>query len=226
MFLLTAAVLLACVPQATPQLQQHTLHEQSAHYSIDIKYPEIENDDLFNAAVHHAVASLTAPSKKDLPEGAAPDFPEAAYLKGSYSAAILNNGIVSVLLDYDEYAPGAAHPWDVMASVNYDSRTCRVLALSDLFRPGVNYVARISKLAIADLDQGEYADQSIIRHGAGPVASNFKVFTLTDTALVLHFPMAQVAATAAGAQTAVIPLEKLAPWLIKTWLNKTRLRKP
>jgi len=220
MFLLTAAVLLTCAPRAAPQLQQRTLHEQSTHYSIDIKYPEIENDDLFNTAMHQAVASLTDPVKKDLPEGAAPDFPEAAYLKGSYSAAVLDNGIVSVLLDYDEYAPEAAHPWDVMSSVNYDSHTCRVLALSDLFRRGVNYVARVSKLAIADLDQGEYADHTAIRHGAGPVASNFKVFTLTDTALVLHFPMAQVAATAAGAQTAIIPLEKLAPWLNETWLRK------
>jgi hypothetical protein len=41
------------------------------------------------------------------------------------------------------------------------------------------------------------------------------VFTLTDTDLVLHFPMYQVAAGAAREQTAVIPLERLASLLRK-----------
>ena len=102
-----------------------------------------------------------------------------------------------------------------MASVNYDSRNCRVLTLSDLFRPGANYVSRISQLAIAILDQNESADPGAIRHGAGPLESNFKVFTLTDTSLVLHFPMFQVAAGAAGTQTVVIPLDKHTPLLRK-----------
>jgi hypothetical protein len=102
-----------------------------------------------------------------------------------------------------------------MVSINYDSRTCRVLELSDLFRPGVHYLQRLSRLAIAALDQNEFADHHAIRHGAGPAESNFKVFTLTDTALVFHFHMYQVAAGAAGTQSAVIPLDKLAPLLRK-----------
>ena len=102
-----------------------------------------------------------------------------------------------------------------MASINYDSLTCRVLTLASLFRPGVKYVSRLSQLAIAYLDQNEFADRGAIRHGAGPIERNFKVFTLTDTDLVLQFPMYQVAAGAAGEQTVIIPLEKLAPLLRK-----------
>jgi len=41
------------------------------------------------------------------------------------------------------------------------------------------------------------------------------VFTLTDTALVLHFPMYQVVAGAAGEQTVVILMDRLAPLLRK-----------
>ena len=63
------------------------------------------------------------------------------------------------------------------------------------------------------------ADHGAIRHGAGPVESNFKVFTFTDTDLILHFPMYQVAAGAAGEQTAVIPLDKLAPLLRKEFIG-------
>jgi hypothetical protein len=70
-----------------------------------------------------------------MPEVKAGDGPSDGYLNGSYTAAVLKNGIVNVLIDYSEYAPGAAHPWGVMASINYDSRTCRVLTLASLFRP-------------------------------------------------------------------------------------------
>jgi hypothetical protein len=79
----------------------------------------------------------------------------------------------------------------------------------------VNYISRVSQLAIAALEQNEFADRGGIRHGAGPVESNFKFFTLTDTALVLHFPMYQVAAGAAGEQTVEISLNELVPLLRK-----------
>lgn len=213
MILLTTAVLLACVPQTVPQVQQREIHEQGIHYRIDIKYPEMENGDHFNAAVRQTVQSVMKSFPKEITGVRGPGVPVDGYLNGTYNAAILKNGIVSVLLDYDEYTPGAAHPSGVMASINYDSRTGRVLALSDLFRPRVNYLSRLSQLAIASLDQNDFADHRAIRRGAAPIESNFMVFTLTDTTLVLHFATYQVAAGAAGPQTVLIPLDKLAPLL-------------
>lgn len=149
-----------------------------------------------------------------LPKTASEGYPDyGAYLKGRYTARLLKNGVVSVLFQYDEYIPGAAHPWGVMASINYDTRSRRVLALSDLFRPGCNYVSRLSRLSIQALDQHEYAEKSAIRHGAGPVEKNFQVFTLTDTELVLHFQQYQVAAGAVASEEVAIPFSKLAPLL-------------
>jgi Protein of unknown function (DUF3298) len=100
-----------------------------------------------------------------------------------------------------------------MDSVNHDAGAGRVLALSDLFRPSADYLSRLSELAIAALKQQEYADKYAVDRGAAPVESNFRVFTLTDTSLVLHFPTYQVAAGAAGPQSVVIPLATLAPLL-------------
>ena len=88
-----------------------------------------------------------------------------------------------------------------------------MLALADLFRPGSHYVAYLSKLAIRSLEQHEYAAKEAIRHGAGPVASNFKVFTLTDTELLLHFQQYQVASGAVPSEQVAIPLTTLAPML-------------
>jgi hypothetical protein len=139
-------------------------------------------------------------------------------VKGKYTAEILNSGVISVLLDYEENASTSVHPWGVMASINYDTRSGRLLALSDLFRPRSNYVSRLSKISIHELDQHEYAVKSTVRHGAGPVEKNFRVFTLTNTALVLHFQQYQVAAGAMPAEAVSIPLIKLADLLREEYL--------
>jgi hypothetical protein len=124
------------------------------------------------------------------------------------------------LFDSDEYTPGAAHPWGVMASINYDTRSGRLLTLSDLFRPDCNYLSRLSEISVHQLEQHEYAEESAIRHGAGPVEKNFQVFTLTDTELVLHFQQYQVAAGAVPSEQVSIPLKKLSPLLRKNYLAK------
>ncbi len=216
MLLFTAAVMLAYLPQTVPQVQQREIHEPGVHYAIDVKYPEIQRANRFNAAVHRALDEVTnkfkrAMSKETASKETAADGPVDGYLKGTYHATLLKHGVVSVLLDFDIYIPGAAHPSGEMVSINYDHRSGRVLALSDLFRSGVNYLPRLSQLAMAALDQNEFADRHAIRQGAGPDERNFQVFPLTDTALVLHFPTYQVAAGAAGPQRVIIPLDKLVP---------------
>lgn len=195
-------------------LQEHELNQHDDWWSVKIKYPQIDGDATFNEAVSQSVTAIRDKFREELPTTATTGYPDyGAYLNGTYTAKVLTNGIVSVLFDYDEYTPGAAHPWGVMASVNYDTRNHRVLALADLFRPGSDYVAHLSTLAIGTLEQHEYAEKEAIRHGAGPVASNFKVFTLTDTELLLHFQQYQVAPGAEPSEQVAIPLTTLASML-------------
>lgn len=212
MHFIVLALLAICEPQPSLGLQQHEMRELATDYSIQVKYPEIPHAPEFNRAVLGAINSLVA----DLKHNSTGDDEKNRFrnsLRGSYKAEVLKNGIVSVLLDYSEDASTAVHPWGVMAVVNYDSRTCRVLKLSDLFQPGTDYVARISQLAIEALKRNEFAEPTAIEHGAGPVENNFRFFTLTDTSLVLNFPMYQVAAGAAGDQIVEIPFAQLAPLL-------------
>ena len=212
------AAMLTAGPQATIKLQDRQIRQHDDWWSIDIKYPEFEGADVFNMAVSQNVTANLNNFKKELPKTATTGYPDyGAYLKATYTAQVLKNGVVSVLFDYDEYAPGAVHPWGVLASINYDTRVRRVIALSDLFRPQSHYVSRLSGLAIESLDKNDYADKHAIRDGAGPVESNFKVFTLTDTDLVLHFQQYQVAAGAMGSEQVVIPLTRLAPLLRKQY---------
>jgi hypothetical protein len=221
--LLSIVQIVACVAvsYSNPalKLQERELSQHDNWWSMEIKYPIIEGDSTFNTAVLQDVNTTADAFRRGLSRTASKDYPDyGAYLKGSYKAQILKNGIVTVLFDFDEYTPGAAHPWGVMASINYDTRSQRLLTLSDLFRPDCNYVSRLSEISIHELEQHEYAEESAIRHGAGPVKKNFQVFTLTDTELVLHFQQYQVAAGAVLSEQVSISLEKLAPLLRKDYL--------
>ena len=184
-------------------------------WSITIKYPSIASLPKFNAAVIRQVHATAAKFLKEFPGSPSEQFSNySSYLNGVCTARVLRNGIISVLCDYGEYVAGAAHPWEVVTSVNYDSRTSRVLKLADLFNPGADYVSRLSKLSSELLMQRpEIPDEQSIRNGAGPVEQNFQVFTLTDDALIVHFQQYQVAPGVAPALQIEIPLTKLHPLL-------------
>jgi hypothetical protein len=107
-----------------------------------------------------------------------------------------------------------------MASANYDTNTHRIISLSDLFRTGSPYLSKLSEISIRKLESSEYADSFTIRKGAGPHMRNFSVFTLTNTALVLHFQQYQVAAGAVGDLEVSIPFEELTPLLRQKFLKE------
>jgi hypothetical protein len=60
-------------------------------------------------------------------------------------------------------------------------------------------------------------DQKWIERGAGPVARNFRVFTLTNQALALHFETYQVGSYVEGAKEVRIPWKTLEPQLAARW---------
>jgi uncharacterized protein DUF3298 len=209
---LLSPLLLALAPQSALQVQPREVRAQTGKYEIRVEYPEFTQARPLNAAVRRIVNGRVEEFRRQNVPSGPPLSP--GYLHGRYTAASLNNGVVSVLLEWDENVPGAAHPAGYMDSVNYDRRTRRVLTLAGLFQPGADYLSRLSQLAVASLER-KISDTFIFRQGAAPLEGNFKVFTLTEAALVLHFPAYQVAAGAAGPQEAVIPLEQLAPLLRK-----------
>ena len=224
LFVAVASLLLLLCCQALAQSRSVHFHEQEINYAdelwhINVKFPQIDGDEAFNSVVQRSATEQADTFRKQMEFfDADKDRPNGeGYMEGSYSATMQSNGVISVLFTYDEYTPGAVHPWGVMESVNYDTRNHRVLALADLFRPGSSYVKRLSKIAIASLEQHEGAEEGFIRHGAGPLESNFKVFTLTDTELVLLFQQYQVAPGVVPFEQVKIPLTSLAPILRKQY---------
>lgn len=203
----------------TEEFREHEIAHQGDWWHVRIKYPSMDGADDFNEIVRRDVDSTAASFQKSLPHKASAGYPDyGAYLEGTFTAHVLKNGIVSVLFDYSEYTPGAVHPWGILSSINYDLHAHRRLKLSDLFRPGTNYLSRLSTLSIQSLDQREYADTEAIRHGAAPLEKNFAVFTLSDTDLIVHFQQYQVAPGVVPADQVEIPLRNLAPLLRKEFV--------
>lgn len=203
---------------ATENVQERAIKQQDDLCLIDLKYPAMDGADDFNAIVRQHVTAMADKFRKQSPKTASTEYPNyGAYLNGTYTAQVLKNSIITVLFNYDEYIPPAVHPWGLMASINYDTRQHRVLALSDLFLPNSNYVERLSRISIDTLNQDVNASEEAIRQGAGPVAKNFGVFTLTETELVLHFQQYQVAPGVVPSEEVVIPLTDLAPLLRKRY---------
>ncbi len=168
--------------QTLPSVQAREVREEGRRPKINFRYPEIPGAAPFNEAVRQIVNPLLDTFRNTSLPG---------WLDGGYSAANLKNGIVSVLLKWEWYSEGAAHPQHEIASINYDSNRGQLLALSDLFRSGVDYLPTLSRLAVDALEHREdlaaLTTPGGIKRGAGPVASNFKVWTLTDEYLVFAF---------------------------------------
>jgi len=202
---------------AQPHFQEQKFAEHGDWWRIEIRYPQVEANNRFNQAVHRSVTDQVAKFKQQLElprSNQDPDrFKGGGSMDGAFTAKALSNGIVSILFSYGKYTPGAVHPWEELASVNYDMRNERLLSLADLFRPHSNYVAQLSKLAIASLRQQQGTEEEMIERGASPVASNFSVFTLTETELLLHFQQYQVAPGVVPSEEVAIPLSALAPML-------------
>lgn len=201
--------------QDSAALEQREFRQHGNGWSIDLKCPELPDAAELNLAVRRKLDSMVKSFKGGLSsETTNRDYPGSdSYLTGTYKFELLENGIVSILLNYEIYVSGSAHPGGELASLNYDRRDHRLLALSDLFRPKSPYLQRLSKIAIHSLEQNEYADTFAVHRGAAPVESNFRVFTFTHSELIIHFQTYQVAAGAAGQQQVAIPLASLAPLL-------------
>src|SRR5207248_11126845 len=105
-----------------------------------------------------------------------------------------------------------------MASINYDTRSGRFLALSDLFRPGCNYVSHTSEISHPRARAARVYRRKRHPEHAGPVEKNCQVFRLMDTELALHFQQYQMSPGAVPAEQVSISLSNLTHLLQNDYL--------
>jgi hypothetical protein len=128
----------------------------------------------------------------------------------SYETFQFSPDIISLNFTISTYT-GGAHPNSYFRTFTFDLAGQRVLALPDLFLPGVDVLSVIAPIAQQSLiaQLGDMSDAATIALGAGPDPLNYQNFVLTPDALVFYFPPYQVAAYAAGPQMVSLPLADL-----------------
>ncbi len=195
-------------------------------YEISVEYPQLEGAAQFNRLAEGFATKEVAefrrgagrePGEKDFMPEAGDDSLNVRYFVRSATPELTS---VEFAMDYYEH--GAAHPSHAFHVINYDAKAGRQLRLADLFRPGSNYLKKMSEVAIRQMrrwnkDSAEYPggggqpylDDEGITAGAAPDAQNYKNWTITPRGLAVTFDYYQLGAYAAGAPKVVLPYADL-----------------
>jgi hypothetical protein len=147
-------------------------------------------------------------SAEDMP----PDTETGSDIYMGYDVLLATNDLISVEFDISNYEAGAAHPSNYSTVLNYDLKAGKALKLADLFKPGSDYLNRISRYAVADLKKqagsDEY-DSEWLEKGAAPEADNYKSWNISKKGIAVTFDPYQVASYAEGPKHVVVPYSEL-----------------
>lgn len=196
-------------------------------FAIDAEYPQIEGADTegvkkFNQEVSALITKgvnewrKSAGQQQEGEEDPMPDAEGDSYDIG-YNVEFANDDIISVLFDNSIYEHGAAHPSNASDTFNYDLKSGKRIKLSDVFKPGAQYVRALSDYSIADLKKQARKDNpdepmltdDEIENGAAPEADNFSSWNITKKGLLITFDPYQVGPYAAGPQMVLVPYTAL-----------------
>jgi len=214
--LLALPAFAAAAPGALP-VAGKTIADKSPIYEIRVDYPRT-GDAKIDADLLATVNGIVSTFKKEA--AAAHDSEEPRYTLAVNYVVARNDARAFAVIFNDEWDFAGAHPNLEIVTANYlrsadNKDDGGRIYLPELF-DGNRGLKRIAALATADLSKrllAPNADPSStpedIARGADAHWENFQAFVLLPDALEIEFPPYQVAAYAAGPQTARIPLAKL-----------------
>ena len=202
------------VSKQIKETDKKLMFEVSAHYP-QLNGGNNPNFEKFNQTARGLVTKKVAGFKKDMApvegEEARPEGSMGSHLNVAYTLILAQDDLISVKFDVGSYYQGAAHPNSYSDVINYDLKNGKQLKLSDLFKPGANYLQAIANYSVADLkkqtDKGLTPEE--IEKGAAPVAKNYQSWNLMKTGIGVTFDAYQVGPYAAGPQFVTVPYSAL-----------------
>jgi hypothetical protein len=133
----------------------------------------------------------------------------------SANASVISGNILSADIKEFSSVIANAHPVTLIHSYNYSFESGGLLSsISDLFRPGSDYVKYISEYCINELrmnaqKQGYTDIDDMIKSGASADANNFSVWNVNEDSLIITFNPATVYPHVFGIQKVSIPLANM-----------------
>lgn len=192
-------------------------------YQIEIAYPEVISSSTSASALAQINARLASEARKPIAsfesyatKAATSGFGagETSTLSVATSTDVFDSQFASFTYDVSMFTAGAAHPFASVETFNFDENTGQLLQLSDLFKPGSNWLAVLSQQSRALLPRlpavgNDGILQNVLDAGTLPLASNFSGWALTPWGLSIQFQEYQVAPYAAGQPLIIIPFRLL-----------------
>jgi hypothetical protein len=205
------------IPAAqAPLYQQVTLtavasSENGANpdFSITTQTPSLTGSDdprvtAFNAEMVDIVNKAIADFKNNLVDLSPTPISSPSTFDLRYSLVSPPGDIFSIKFEMEGYVAGAAHPYHLSQTVNYDLEHGKDLALADLFVPGSDYLSVLAKYCTDQLSQRDIGFEGF-ELGATAMPENYRIWNITADGLMITFDEYQVAPYAAGPQTVIIP---------------------
>lgn len=187
---------------------------QNSEYTINAQFPTVlDVSDPRALAFNNEIQAHLQPQIDDFKKAVAetpqdPNF-TASSLDVKYNLLFQNDTIVSIKFDFLAYISGAAHPYLIITTVNYDLTQSRQLTLNELFLPNSNYLDVISNYCIAELQKQPVGFDPVFSAGAESKPENYEDWNISAEGLVVTFDQYQVAPGASGPQTIPIPYREL-----------------
>lgn len=217
---------LTLAPLATPtvvplyqQLQLTTVDlndsgQSPEDYQITAQVPSLTGSDdarvaAFNQATRALVQSAVDDFKKNMDNLAPPPIQATSTFDMKYTLVSAPGNVYSLKFDSEGYVSGAAHPYHLTYTYNYDLEHGRELTLSDLFMPDTDYLEAIANYCAAQLSTRDIGFDNGFEQGAAPLPENYRNWNITPDGLMITFDEYQVAPYAAGPQTVVVPYVEL-----------------
>jgi hypothetical protein len=189
---------------------------------ITASYPFFEdnkNSGLFNDVNYH-IKDVLDPwiaefmdSTSDVLQDMPADAPWIFQLQTDYAVEFYNGNILSLL--FTDYAfTGGAHGSTISSTYNYDLVNNKEINLSDIFKPGSDYLKFLSDYCFEDIKKqntqmGMDSMEDMIKSGVDPLMpENFARFALASDSLIIRFDQYQVGPGAAGSYNVRIGYEK------------------
>jgi serine/threonine protein kinase len=177
--------------------------------------------DAINASLSQAAGTLIAQFEQKVAQqyaqqGAPPSLaplPARASLTCKIDTRLVDARVAAWQYDCATWPAGAMHPVSSPTTLNFDLRTGREVALSDLFRSGADYLSVLSSGAIQQLSYLQGYQPDMARQGASPVDKNFAAFAVTTEGLQVTFADYQVGPYSIGTPTVFYAWQQLAPLL-------------
>ena len=194
------------------------LESNSLGYDIDVSYPQIINSPDTETNIRKVNQQIrdTATKLYQWPLSRAEQLrylqPKALpnTVNFTYQIGLATDSVLSIHYIGYSYSGADARQVQNSFAVNYDLTSGKVLKLSDLFKPGSEYMKLISRYSI---DALSINSRTINEAALQPTAGNFDVWQITTQGISFTFPTCKVANCADGELTALIPYGELKPML-------------